>query len=83
MQPVQSNFLFNQGPRTIFFALKMDVPPSCAVDQIIHILVTEPAQTLIKIDRAEEYLISSFTNSDHIKERVSIQVFIFFQLNQI
>ena len=70
---VQADSLLNQGPRTIFFALKKDVAPSCALDQIIHILDTEPTQTLIKIERTEEYLISGLKNSVLIKDRVMTQ----------
>ena len=65
--------MLNQGPRAIFFALKKDIAPSCALDQIINILVTEPTQTLIKFERPEESLISALTNSDLIKDRVITQ----------
>jgi len=72
-----SDFFLNRGPRTVFFALKNDIHPSCAVDQVIDLLVKEPVQTLIKIERRceEEILINAFTQSDLIKARVISPIF--------
>jgi len=69
---LQPELFLNRGPRTTFFALKLEVSPACAVDQVIHILQSEPAQTLIKIEREEDFIISSaLKDSELLKDRVS------------
>ena len=73
-----SSKLLNRGARTTFFALKKDVSPLCAVDQVIHILETERTQTIVKFDRPEvSDLVRAFKNSKSLDGRVSWSKLIF------
>ena len=71
-----SSKLLNRGARTTFFALKKDVSPLCAVDQVIHILETERTQTIVKFDRPEvSDLVRAFNSSKKLDGRVSKLIF--------
>ncbi len=70
-QNVWSGSFLNLGPRTIFFALKLNISPAYAIDQVINILNTEKIQTMIKVERNDyNSIIPAFVNSPILEERV-------------
>jgi hypothetical protein len=70
-QNVWSGSFLNLGPRTIFFALKLNISPACAIDQVINILNTEKIQTMIKVERNDyNSIIPALVNSPILEERV-------------
>ena len=66
----KADTVLNQGNRTTFFALKPGTTPACAVDQVVYILERNPAKTIIKIDRKEDFLIQAFKESS-LRDRVT------------
>ena len=68
---LKADTVLNLGNRTIFLALKQGTTPACAVDQVVHILEQNPAKTIIKIDRKEDFLIQAFKDSSQ-RDRVTL-----------
>ena len=67
---LKADMVLNPGNRTTFFALKQGTTPACAVDQVVYILELNPAKTIIKIDRKEDFLIHAFKESS-LSDRVT------------
>jgi hypothetical protein len=67
----------NRGLKTVFLTMLKDTPWLCAVDQLIHILSIEKAQTLVVISHeidTSEKISMKLLQSSELKDRVTAKM---------